>query len=89
MKKGEITKPLVAWCIGTCAKMFTTDVQFGHAGALAQSDLETADAKNAGLKAAGAIVPDTFEDFPTVLEATYQKVCTQLARTNGRTNGRT
>ena len=60
LKAGEIRKPLVAWCIGTCAKMFATDVQFGHAGALAQSDLETADAKNAGLKAAGALVPDTF-----------------------------
>ena len=35
IKSGVITKPIVAWCIGTCADMFTTDVQFGHAGASA------------------------------------------------------
>lgn len=28
MKEKKITKPLVAWCIGTCAKMFTSEV--GH-----------------------------------------------------------
>ncbi len=33
---GRLTKPLVAWCIGTCAALFPYDVQFGHAGALAQ-----------------------------------------------------
>lgn len=32
----RITKPLVAWCIGTCARMFTSEVQFGHAGSCAQ-----------------------------------------------------
>lgn len=26
VKDGRIKKPVVAWCIGTCAKMFTTDV---------------------------------------------------------------
>lgn len=26
MKAGKITKPLVAWCIGTCAQMFTSEV---------------------------------------------------------------
>ena len=55
-------KPVIAWCIGTCAKMFSSEVmlvnslvdvisfilqvQFGHAGACATSDKETADAKN-------------------------------------------
>uniref|UniRef100_A0A1D1XD28 ATP citrate synthase n=1 Tax=Anthurium amnicola TaxID=1678845 RepID=A0A1D1XD28_9ARAE len=74
LRDGRITKPLVAWCIGTCAKMFTTEVQFGHAGALAQSDLETADAKNAALESAGAVVPDTFEKLPLCLHETYQKL---------------
>ncbi|KAG9121773.1 citrate synthase, partial [Ceratobasidium sp. 392] len=32
VKSGKITKPIVAWAIGTCAKMFATEVQFGHAG---------------------------------------------------------
>ncbi len=31
-KEGSISKPVVAWCIGTCATMFNSDVQFGHAG---------------------------------------------------------
>jgi ATP citrate (pro-S)-lyase len=71
VKKGIIKKPIVAWAIGTCAKMFTTEVQFGHAGSMANSDLETADAKNKAMKAAGFVVPDTFEDLPTVLKETY------------------
>jgi ATP citrate (pro-S)-lyase len=71
VEKGIIKKPIVAWAIGTCAKMFTTEVQFGHAGSMAKSELETADAKNAAMKAAGFIVPDTFEDLPTVIKQTY------------------
>lgn len=61
----------VAWCIGTCAKMFPFEVQFGHAGALANSELQTADAKNEALKAAGAIVPDNFNDFVARIAATF------------------
>lgn len=71
IRSGAITKPLVAWCIGTCAGMFQTEVQFGHAGALANSDRETASAKNRALKEAGALVPDTFEDLPTLLTQIY------------------
>lgn len=74
VKKGIIKKPIVAWAIGTCAKMFTSEVQFGHAGSMANSDLETADAKNNAMKAAGFIVPDTFEDLPEVLKATYDQL---------------
>ena len=69
---GAIKKPVISWCIGTCAKMFTTDVQFGHAGSFANSDLETAEAKNKALKAAGAHVPDTFEDLPQILASVYK-----------------
>ena len=49
-------------------------VQFGHAGSFANSDVETAEAKNRALRASGAIVPDTFEDLPMVLEKTYQEL---------------
>lgn len=72
VKEGRIKKPVVAWCIGTCAKMFTTDVQFGHAGSFANSDTETADAKNKALKAAGVVVPETFEDMPAALTQVYE-----------------
>ena len=40
IKNGRITKPIIAWCTGTCADYFSYDVQFGHAGALAQSNME-------------------------------------------------
>jgi ATP citrate (pro-S)-lyase len=74
VKKGIIKKPIVAWAIGTCAKMFATEVQFGHAGSMANSAMETADAKNIAMRGAGFIVPDTFEDLPAVLSETYQKL---------------
>jgi len=74
VKSGQITKPVVAWCIGTCATMFTTDVQFGHAGSFANSDTETARAKNAALKAVGVHVPETFEDLPALMKKIYKKL---------------
>ncbi|KAJ3417187.1 citrate synthase [Chytridiales sp. JEL 0842] len=74
VKEGLIKKPVVAWCIGTCAKMFTTDVQFGHAGSFANSDTETAEAKNRALKEAGVIVPDTFEDMPKALTQVFKEL---------------
>jgi succinyl-CoA synthetase alpha subunit len=74
LKKKKITKPLVAWCIGTCSKMFPTGVQFGHAGAKARMDLETADAKNAALKDAGAIVPDSFDDLGEKIKLTFKNM---------------
>jgi ATP citrate (pro-S)-lyase len=73
IRKGDITKPLVAWVSGTCATRFqSTEVQFGHAGARAgQQDRESASAKNAALKAAGAIVPQSFESFATAIRDTF------------------
>ncbi|OXA58729.1 ATP-citrate synthase [Folsomia candida] len=63
LKSKNISKPMVAWCIGTCAGMFNSEVQFGHAGACANSDRETALAKNKALKEAGAFVPSSFDDL--------------------------
>ncbi|KAI0746590.1 ATP-citrate synthase [Daedaleopsis nitida] len=74
VEKGIIKKPIIAWAIGTCAKMFTTEVQFGHAGSLANSDMETADAKNSAMRAAGFIVPETFEELPDVIKLTYERL---------------
>jgi ATP citrate (pro-S)-lyase len=77
VQNGTITKPIVAWAIGTCAGMFKTEVQFGHAGASANSQLETANMKNKSMKEAGFFVPDTFEDMPAVLSSVYQKLVNQ------------
>src|SRR4030043_1404278 len=72
LKKKMITKPLVMWVTGTCSKAFKTEVQFGHAGAKAGSDLETADAKNAALKKAGAYVPNSFDDYGEQIAKVYK-----------------
>jgi ATP citrate (pro-S)-lyase len=74
LKTKKITKPLVIWVTGTCSKAFKTEVQFGHAGAKAGSDEETADAKNAALKAAGAIVPNSYDDYDQKIKATYESL---------------
>lgn len=74
VKSGRITKPVIAWCVGTCASCFSTEVQFGHAGAQARGDLETAAAKNAAMKAAGIIVPDSFDRMPPTLAELYEKL---------------
>lgn len=76
IKKGKITKPVVAWCIGTCAKMFPYEVQFGHAGACAAGKAQTADAKNLALLLAGAYVPKSFMEFGVCVKAVYQRLVT-------------
>eukprot|EP00927_Polykrikos_kofoidii_P066396 TRINITY_DN61_c0_g1_i3.p1 TRINITY_DN61_c0_g1~~TRINITY_DN61_c0_g1_i3.p1 ORF type:complete len:526 (+),score=94.69 TRINITY_DN61_c0_g1_i3:197-1579(+) len=74
VKSGRVTKPVIAWCVGTCASCFTTEVQFGHAGAQARGDLETAAAKNKAMKDAGFHVPDSFDLLPGMISDVYTKM---------------
>mmetsp|Transcript_19188 Transcript_19188/g.30516 ORF Transcript_19188/g.30516 Transcript_19188/m.30516 type:complete len:1043 (-) Transcript_19188:55-3183(-) len=74
MKDGRITKPLVALCTGTCASAFSYEVQFGHAGACAHGQEETASAKNNALKASGAVVPSTFNEMGLCIRRTYTQL---------------
>jgi ATP citrate (pro-S)-lyase len=74
IKDGVLTKPIVAWCTGTVAANFTYDVQFGHAGALANSDMETAEAKNKALREVGCFVPESFQDLGRLLKAVYDQM---------------
>jgi len=74
VKTKKITKPLVIWVTGTCSKAFKTEVQFGHAGAKAGCEVETADAKNTALKNAGAIVPESYDDYDQKIKATYESL---------------
>merc|ERR1712013_220222 len=74
IKSGVFTKPIVAWCIGTCADMFVTDVQFGHAGASAGAKEETASAKNKALADAGASVPTSFDELGEEIAKVYKKL---------------
>ncbi|KAI3380111.1 hypothetical protein SNEBB_004724 [Seison nebaliae] len=74
LKQKIITKPIVAWCIGTCSDMFTSEVQFGHAGACANSLKETSKAKNSALRDAGAYVPTSFNDLDKVIHEVYESL---------------
>ncbi|MFX1571083.1 MAG: citrate/2-methylcitrate synthase [Promethearchaeota archaeon] len=74
LKSGKITKPLVMWVAGTAAKILPSGLQFGHAGAMAGSDMETAEAKNKALREAGAIVPDSYEDLDKKINETFEKL---------------
>ncbi|XP_072311644.1 ATP-citrate synthase isoform X2 [Eucyclogobius newberryi] len=71
IKEGRISKPVVCWCIGTCATMFSSEVQFGHAGACANQASETAVSKNQALSDAGAYVPKSFDELGDVIKAVY------------------
>jgi hypothetical protein len=62
---------VVAWVTGTCAKIFPSSIQFGHAGARADGERETAVAKNAALREAGAIVPESFDGFDKAIRDTF------------------
>lgn len=77
LKDGRIRKPLVAWCVGTCAPLLGTEVAFGHAGAWAGSCSEHASAKNEALKAAGAFVPSSFQTFGVKVKSVYTKLVEQ------------
>lgn len=72
VEKGLIKKPIIAWCIGTVANHFNQSIQFGHAGASAQKEKETAEAKNKAMRKAGIHVPKTFNQLPEVIEAIYK-----------------
>lgn len=72
VKAGKIKKPIIAWCIGTIAKHYDSGVQFGHAGASANDDRETAEAKNAAMKAVGIHVPSSFNNLPEIISGIYR-----------------
>ena len=74
IKSGKIKKPIIAWCIGTIAKHFSSGVQFGHAGASANADAETAASKNKAMADAGIFVPESFNDLPAKIKEVYVKL---------------
>ncbi|MCX6052537.1 MAG: ATP citrate synthase [Campylobacterales bacterium] len=74
IKAGKIKKPIIAWCIGTIAKHFSSGVQFGHAGASANAEAETAAAKNIAMAKAGMFVPESFNALPAKIAEVYSKL---------------
>lgn len=71
LKARRVTKPVVAWVSGTCARLFTSEVQFGHAGAKSGGEAESAQAKNTALQEAGAIIPESFEGLEGAIRRVY------------------
>ncbi len=74
IKDGRITKPIIAWCIGTIAKYYDSGVQFGHAGASANAESETAEYKNNAMAEAGIYVPATFNDLPATIKEVFDSL---------------
>jgi ATP-citrate lyase alpha-subunit len=72
LKVGKIKKPLVAWVTGTCSPVLPASVQFGHAGAKADTQKETAQAKNDAFREAGAYVPTSFDDYGDEVRKVFQ-----------------
>ncbi|MGM0598204.1 MAG: citrate/2-methylcitrate synthase [Candidatus Rifleibacteriota bacterium] len=77
VKSGKISKPLIMWVTGTSIKHMPKGIQFGHAGAKADASRETAEAKNAGLKEAGVVVPDSFDDYDKAIKSTFDKLVSE------------
>lgn len=74
IKQGKIRKPFISWVVGVSAELFPWRVQFGHAAAKANSEMEGAREKLRALKEAGAIVPESFGD----LERAIREVSNRL-----------
>ncbi|XP_039001668.1 ATP-citrate synthase beta chain protein 2-like [Hibiscus syriacus] len=77
LKQGKVNKPVVAWVSGTCARLFKSEVQFGHAGAKSGGEMESAQAKNQALKDVGAVVPTSYEAFEAAIKETFEKLVEQ------------
>lgn len=74
IREKEITKPVVAWCIGTINEEISGEVQFGHAGAKSNKNEETASYKNKALADAGAIVPKSYMDFGDAIKSCFESL---------------
>jgi len=60
--------------MGTSADYFTDDIQFGHAGATANTEYESAIFKNIYMKKSGINVPDSFEELSSMIEEIYKSL---------------
>ncbi|KAG1326177.1 putative ATP-citrate synthase beta chain protein 1 [Cocos nucifera] len=74
LKEGRVHKPVVAWVSGTCAWLFKSEVQFGHAGAKSGGELESAQAKNQALREAGAVIPTSYESLEDAIKVEEGKI---------------
>ncbi|CAH8558011.1 unnamed protein product [Schistosoma turkestanicum] len=81
VKLGKIKKPIIAWCIGSCGELLSAttntegSIQFGHAGACANSMHETATAKNQALASIDGIhVPESFDELDLLIRRVFDEL---------------
>lgn len=67
IKKGKITKPVVAFIAGEFTLTLPSEVQFGHAGAIIEGDRGRPDYKRQVLREAGVLVADDFDSIANLV----------------------
>lgn len=77
LKDKRITKPLVAWVTGTCSPFLPASVQFGHAGAKADTEKGDRSGQDDAFRQAGAYVPRSFDDYGDVVRQVYEMLLSQ------------
>ena len=74
-RAGAITKPVVAWVLGSCAdRCVPVDLRYGRASTARLPVAETATAKLAALRAAGFVVPASFDALGPTIAAVYKRL---------------
>ncbi len=63
----QVTKPVVAWVSGTCAKLFKSEVQFGHAGARSGGEMDSAQVGAGGKPSEGSVLIVAAMLFPNAV----------------------
>ena len=74
VRDGVVKKPIIMWVAGSSMKILPKGTQFGHAGAMANSEKETAVSKNKALSEAGVIVPKSFDEMGDRIRNTYEEL---------------
>lgn len=67
LRRGDITKPVVALIAGRFQEAYPKGVSFGHVAAMIGTDDESASAKRRMLADAGVLIADSLENIPVLL----------------------
>jgi ATP-citrate lyase alpha-subunit len=73
-KEGKISKPIIGWISGTSGAVFRESLQFGHAGAMANSENETTQNKLKAFTDSGIIVPSSFDQLEETIKEEAKKI---------------
>lgn len=67
IREGRVTKPVAAMVAGAFQELYPAGVSFGHVAAMIAGETDTATAKRAILREAGAHVVESLDDIPIAL----------------------